>query len=110
RAKWIKCCQPSSKTFSRRLLEVRVSRSSFDVREFPQVRVANAGGPLAHEETTVLLRNESDEPLARCARPCAEVRELIHAPLLMSGAKRHQRTNGTFGLAGRTYKGAEFHQ
>ncbi len=87
-----------------------MSRSSFDVREFPQVRVANAGGPLAHEEMTALLRDEGGKPLARCAGPRAEVRELMHAALAMSGAKRDQRTNGAFGLPWCTHKRAEFHQ
>jgi hypothetical protein len=71
--------------------------------------VANAGGPLADEEMTALLRNKGDESLARGAGPGAEARELIHAALLMSSAKRDHRTNGAFGLSGCTYQRTEFH-
>ena len=78
-------------------------RRNFNVREFPEERVANAGGPLADEEMTALLRDESGEPLACCAGPCPEVRELIDAALLMCNAKLYQRAIAAFGLSGRAH-------
>ena len=93
-----------------RVVEIGMARRDFNVREFPQVRVANAGGPLADEETTALLRDKGGEPLGRHARPGAKAWELLHAALLMSSAKRHQGTKVAFGLSGCTYQRADFHQ
>ncbi len=43
-----------------------VPRADFDVGEFPQVRVHDAGGPLANEKPAAALDHESDEAPGGC--------------------------------------------
>jgi hypothetical protein len=82
----------------------------FDVWEFPQVRVDDAGGSLANEKARVLVDDKGEETPRSGGRAAGAVREQMDDPFAAGDATGADRTVGAARVFGSANERAEFHE
>jgi hypothetical protein len=81
------------------VLRLGEPRSNFDIRKFPEVRVHDAGGPLADEKFSAALDDKRNESPRGGRRAPAKVWQFSHAIFLESDAEFSHGTNQALRLA-----------
>ncbi len=92
-AKRLKPRRFTAKNVFRRELWVKFPIQNFNIREFPQMRVYNAGRPLADEKTPVPAGNKGSKATSRGGFALSEVGQFVHAIFPKGDAKCFYRTN-----------------
>jgi hypothetical protein len=82
----------------------------FNIWEFPQVCIHNAGGPLADEKFSAALDDKRNESPRGGRRAPAKVWQFSHAIFLESDAEFSHGTFRAFGLSGCANQRAKFHE
>jgi hypothetical protein len=85
-------------------------RGKFDIREFPQMRVDNSGGPLADKKFPVSLDDERNKSSSGCLLTLSQIRQFLHAFLPERDAQFFYGTNPAPRIARRADQSAEFHE
>src|ERR1700690_3845772 len=110
RGKQIDLLWPHTEGVAGRPDQVGIGEGQFQVGEFPEVRVQDAGRSLAHEEETAFLGDKSNESARRGENAPAGAGQLMNTALPLGGAVFRYRADAAFGLARRADESAEFHE
>jgi len=82
----------------------------FHIREFPQMRIHDPGGPLPDEKTSLLLDHERHKAARGGGSARAKVWQFVHAVFMKGDAKFFHRANRALRLARGADQRAKFHQ
>ena len=88
----------------------RIGAVALGVWKFPQVRVHDAGGPLANEEMSAPFNDECNKSARSGCDALAEVGQFLNAVFAKSDTELFQRTRRAIWISRRANQRAEFHQ